>query len=141
MVKWSHEPKQGIIFMAHSKKSDTKVDEHKVEARPIGQGKDPLAEGARLHNPTNTEAETHYEADDSELKAEENASKIRGQNANERAEEHNAESPEDIEDSMREEAQEMHEEITNRTDEEQAEESAEREEAIAKDPEVKAKLQ
>lgn len=122
--------------MAKSKKSDDK----KVEARPIGQGKDPLSEGARLHNPTNTEAETHYEADRAELNDEEKASKIRGQNANERAEEHNAESPEDIEDSMREEAQEMHEEITNRTDEEQAEESAKRDEALAKDPSVKKEL-
>jgi len=125
--------------MAKSKKSASKSESNtnKVEARPIGEGKDPLAEGERLHNPTNTEAETHYKADRTELDDEERASKIRGKNANERAAEHNAEEPEDIEDSMREEAQEMHEEITNRTDEEQAEESAERDEAIAKDPEVK----
>lgn len=124
--------------MAKSKKSDSKTSSkaaeeqstNRVEARPIGEGKDPLAEGERLHNPTNTEAETHYEADDSELKDEERASKIRGQNANERAEEHNAQRPEDIEDSMRQDAQAMHEEITNRTDEEQAEESAAREEAM-----------
>lgn len=114
-----------------SAKSNTKSsDSSKVEARPIGEGKDPLAEGERLHNPTNTEAETHYKADRSELNDEARASKIRGQNANERAEEHNAESPEDIEDSMREEAQEIHEEVTNRTEEEQAEESAARDEAL-----------
>lgn len=127
--------------MANSKKStSSKKDDSKVEARPIGQGKDPLAEGARLHNPTNTEAETHYEADRSELNDEEKASKIRGQNANERAEEHNAQEPVDTEDAMREEAQDMHEEITNRTEEEQAEESAARSDALAKDPEVKSKL-
>lgn len=62
-----------------------------VEARPIGEGKDPLAEGERLYNPTNTEAETHYDADRSELDDEEKASKIRGLDANERAEIHNAE--------------------------------------------------
>lgn len=82
--------------MANAKKQDTKKtkSEGKVEARPIGQGKDPLSEGARLHNETNTTAETHYKADNSELKAEEKASKIRGQNADERAEEHNAEAAE-----------------------------------------------
>lgn len=72
----------------HSKKSD-----NNVEARPIGQGKDPLAEGATLHNPSNSEAATHYEADTSELKAEERAAKERGLDANERAEVHNAQSP------------------------------------------------
>lgn len=127
--------------MGKSKKSSTKATtknatSDKVEARPIGEGKDPLAEGERLYNPTNTEAETHYEADRSELNDEEKASKIRNQNANERAEEHNAESPVDVEDAMREEAQAMHEEITNRTDEEQAEESANREEALAKTSET-----
>lgn len=70
--------------------TSTKATTNEVEARPIGEGKDPLAEGERLHNPTNTTAETHYEADDSELKAEEAASKIRGENADERAERHNA---------------------------------------------------
>lgn len=121
--------------MAKSKKSTTSKasdTDAKVEARPIGEGKDPLAEGERLYNPTNTEAETHYEADRTELNDEERASKIRGQDANERAAEHNAEEPEDIEDAMRVEAQEMHEEITNRTDEEQAEESARRDEAMDK---------
>lgn len=73
-----------------AKKADSNSD--KVEARPIGEGKDPLAEGERLYNPTNTEAETHYEADRSELNDEEKASKIRGMNANERAELHNRES-------------------------------------------------
>ncbi len=121
-------------------KSDSNSSQSKVEARPIGEGKDPLAEGERLHNPTNTEAETHYDADRSELNDEERASKIRGQNANERAEEHNAEEPEDVEDAMREEAQDLHEEVTTRTDEEQAEESQARSDALAKDPEVKGKL-
>lgn len=116
--------------MAKSKTTASKKADNQVEARPVGQGKDPLAEGARLHNPTNTEAETHYEADRSELNDEEKASKIRGQNANERAEEHNAQEPADIEDAMREQAQDMHEEVTNRTEEEQAEESAAREEAL-----------
>lgn len=82
--------------MAKAKKSEdkksTKESDNKVEARPIGEGKDPLAEGERLHNPTNTEAETHYDADRSELDDEERASKIRGMNANERAEVHNQES-------------------------------------------------
>jgi len=75
-------------------KKASKKASNKVEARPIGQGKDPLAEGARLYNESNTEAETHYKADDSELKAEQTAAKnrIAGQDANERAEEHNAES-------------------------------------------------
>lgn len=130
--------------MAKAKKttsSTAKKDDSKVETRPIGQGKDPLAEGARLYNPTNTEAETHYEADRSELNDEERASKIRGQNANERAEEHNAEKPADVEQAMTEDAQAMHEEVTNRTEEEQAEESAARDEALAQDPEVKSKLQ
>lgn len=113
-----------------SSKSSSKKAGNQVEARPIGQGKDPLAEGERLYNRTNTEAETHYEADRSELNDEEKATKIRGQNANERAEEHNAQEPADIEDAMREEAQDMHEEVTNRTEEEQAEESAAREEAL-----------
>jgi hypothetical protein len=74
--------------MAKSKKS-----EDKVEARPIGEGKDPLAEGARLRNPSNTTGETHYEADNSELKAEEQAAKNRidGKDADERAEKHNQE--------------------------------------------------
>lgn len=123
-----------------SAKSDTNSNDSKVEARPIGQGQDPLAVGERLYNDTNTDAETHYTADDSELKDEERASKIRGQNANERAEEHNAQSPVDIEESMTEEAQELHEEVTNRTEEEQAEETAARDEALAQDPEVKSKL-
>lgn len=67
----------------------------KVEARPIGEGKDPLAEGERLVNPTNTTGETHYEADSSELNAENEAAKNRigGQDADTRAEQHNAESP------------------------------------------------
>lgn len=76
--------------MGKSKKND----EHLVEARPVGQGFDPLSRGERLHNESNTEAETHYKADDSELKAEEQAAAARteGQDANELAEEHNAQS-------------------------------------------------
>lgn len=116
--------------MGTAKKSTSKKSEDKVEARPIGQGKDPLAEGERLHNPTNTEAETHYKADRSELNDEAKASEIRGQNANERAEEHNAEEPEDIEDAMREEAQATHEEVTTRTEDEQAEEDKKRADAL-----------
>lgn len=73
--------------MSKSKKSDDQV-----EARPIGEGKDPLADGNTLENPTNTEAETHYKVKEKseDVQAEENASRIAGQNANERAEEHNA---------------------------------------------------
>lgn len=73
----------------------TNNNKSKVEARPIGEGKDPLAEGEKLHNPTNTTGETHYEADSSELDAEREAAKNRigGQDADARAEEHNAESP------------------------------------------------
>lgn len=144
--------------MAKSKKSKgnttTKQADDQVEARPIGEGKDPLAEGARLHNESNTEAETHYKADDSELKAEENASKIRGQDANERAEEHNAnaaapvssvpnsdKSEQDEVAAGREEEAAQNEvddtpeevEVPERTEEEQAEESAKRDEALKKD--------
>lgn len=136
--------------MANSKKSKGKTvskstsqkanANDRVEARPIGEGLDPLAVGERIYNETNTSAETHYKADDSELKAEEQASKIRGKNADQRAEEHNAQGGEDLEVPMREEAQALHEEVTNRTDEEQAEESAAREKALAQDPEVKGKL-
>lgn len=87
--------------MVNSKKSKSQERREatqaksKVEARPIGEGKDPLAEGERLVNPTNTTAETHYEADSSELNAEREAAKNRigGQDADTRAEEHNAESP------------------------------------------------
>lgn len=91
--------------MGNSKKSASKSksqarreavqnSDAKVEARPIGEGKDPLAEGATLHNPTNSEGETHYEADTSELDAEATAAenRIGGQDANQRAEQHNAES-------------------------------------------------
>ena len=69
------------------------------------------------------------------LNAEDKASKIRGKNANERAEEHNAKEPEDIEDAMREEAQELHEEVTTRTEDEQAAEDKKRADALAKDAE------
>lgn len=77
-------------------KRKSKKSEGQVEARPIGEGLDPLAAGERLHNPSNSEAETHYEADDSELKAEEKAAADRasGQDANALAEEHNAQAAE-----------------------------------------------
>lgn len=77
-----------------TKKSDSKTtnsasNTDKVEARPIGEGKDPLADGNTLVNPTNTEAETHYEVKErsDDVRAAENT--IDGQDANERAEEHN----------------------------------------------------
>lgn len=83
--------------MATSKKSASKStaksdsnssqSEGQVEARPIGQGKDPLAEGNTLVNPSNTEAETHYDV----KQTSEEASKIDGQDANQRAEQHNTE--------------------------------------------------
>lgn len=74
-----------------SKPVEKKVDQ--VEARPSGETKDPLAEGMRLYNDSNTEAETHYRADNSELEADEKgASKIKGLDANQRAEIHNTQS-------------------------------------------------
>lgn len=73
--------------MAKSKKSEDKQG-NEVEARPQHQGKDPLAEGNTLVNPTNTEAETHYEV--KERSEDVQASEIAGKDANERAEEHNA---------------------------------------------------
>lgn len=62
-----------------------------VEARPIGQGKDPLADGNTLVNPTNTEAETHYDVKErsEDVQAQDAQNKIDGQDANQRAEEHN----------------------------------------------------
>lgn len=109
-----------------------KANGNKVEARPIGEGKDPLSEGARLHNPTNTEAETHYKADNRELNDEAKASKIRGENANERAEEHNAEKPEDVEEAITEKAQDLHDEVTNRSEDDQAKEDKARSDALDK---------
>lgn len=91
----------------------------KVEARPIGQGKDPLAEGARLHNPSNTEGETHYDADNSELNAEETAAKnrINGQDANERAEDHNAQALNGTSDTPNSDQVEQNEVAAGRTEE------------------------
>lgn len=66
-------------------------DNNLVEARPIGEGKDPLAEGNTLVNPTNSEAETHYQV--KERSDDVRASEINGQDANERAEQHNAQTP------------------------------------------------
>lgn len=73
-----------------SKENNTNVDQ--AEARPVGQGKDPLAEGNTLVNPTNSEAETHYEVKErsEDVQAKEAQNKIDGQDANERAEQHNA---------------------------------------------------
>lgn len=84
--------------MAKSKKSASaktetpKADQGLVEARPIGEGKDPLAEGNTLVNPTNTEAETHYEVKEKseDVAAQEAQNTIDGQDANQRAEQHNA---------------------------------------------------
>lgn len=77
--------------MARSKKTvskkETKKAETTVEARPQYEGKDPLAEGNTLHNPTNSEAETHYKVTETS----EAVSQIGGQDASERAEQHNAE--------------------------------------------------
>lgn len=75
--------------MVKSKKS---VSNDAAEARPIGEGKDPLAEGNTLENPSNTEAETHYNIKErsEDVAAQDAQNKIDGQDANERAEEHNA---------------------------------------------------
>lgn len=77
--------------MATAKKTTAKKSEsNKAEARPVGEGKDPLAEGNTLVNPSNTEAETHYDV--KERSDDVRASEINGQDANERAEQHNAQS-------------------------------------------------
>lgn len=47
------------------------------ETRPKGETKDPLAEGVRLYNPSNTEGEKYYETDESEMRAEEEAKRLR----------------------------------------------------------------
>lgn len=67
-------------------------DQSKAEARPIGEGKDPLAEGNTLVNPSNTEAETHYEVKErsEDVAAQDTQNTIDGQDANQRAEQHNA---------------------------------------------------
>jgi hypothetical protein len=72
--------------------SAPKADQGLAEARPIGEGKDPLAEGNTLVNPTNTEAETHYEVKEKseDVAAQDAQNTINGQDANERAEQHNA---------------------------------------------------
>lgn len=77
--------------MATKKNTKSTDSGDQVEARPVGQGKDPLAEGNTLVNSTNTEAETHYNV--KERSEDVQASEINGKNANERAEEHNAEAP------------------------------------------------
>lgn len=48
--------------MVKAKKSEEQKSASNVtETRPVGQGKDPLAEGNTLVNPSNTEEETHYD--------------------------------------------------------------------------------
>lgn len=72
-----------------SKKSS---DKSVAEARPIGQGKDPLAEGNTLKNPSNTEAETHYDVKERGEDVQKAEHTINGKDANLRALEHNAKS-------------------------------------------------
>lgn len=72
-----------------SKAQSTDNSADQAEARPIGQGKDPLAEGNTLVNPTNTEAETHYEVKERSDDVRAAETSINGQDANERAEQHN----------------------------------------------------
>lgn len=69
-----------------------KADSGLAEARPVGEGKDPLAEGNTLVNPTNTEAETHYEVKEKseDVAAQDAQNTIGGQDANQRAVQHNA---------------------------------------------------
>lgn len=75
--------------MGKSKKTAApQTNSDQAEARPVGEGKDPLAEGNTLVNPSNTEAETHYDV--KERSEDVQTSQIAGQDANERAEEHNA---------------------------------------------------
>lgn len=73
-------------------KGSSEQGQSKVEARPIGEGKDPLAEGNTLENPSNTEAETHYNVKErsEDVAAQDAQNTIDGQDANERAEQHNA---------------------------------------------------
>lgn len=75
--------------MTAKKTASKNVDQNVAEARPVGQGKDPLAEGNTLENPTNSEAETHYNVKErgEDVQAAENT--INGKDANQRAEEHN----------------------------------------------------
>lgn len=77
---------------ASAKTSTPTADNSVAEARPIGAGKDPLAEGNTLKNPTNSEAETHYEVKErgEDVTAQDAQNKIDGQDANARAEAHNA---------------------------------------------------
>lgn len=152
--------------MGKSKKSVAKTKSQKsreavsnnegvVEARPQHEGKDPLAEGNTLENPTNTEAETHYNVKERSVdvqKAEENASTIDGQNANERAEVHNAQAsvPHSVPNSDAEEQEEVAAgrveedvnppvddtpedvEVPERTEEQEEEDSEDRQEAMGK---------
>lgn len=124
--------------MAQSKKSSAKSTakadsdsrqlntEGQAEARPIGQGKDPLAEGNTLVNPTNTEAETHYDVKErgEDVQAQEAENTINGQDANERAEQHNAQSG-NVNDTP------DHVEVPNRSEEQLEEDAVDREEAVA----------
>lgn len=66
-------------------------DEGVVEARPQYEGKDPLAAGDTLVNPSNGESETHYEVKERSEDAAAADAKGR-QDANVLAEAHNAQS-------------------------------------------------
>lgn len=108
--------------MGKAKKTDdNKPTQDQVEARPQGQGKDPLAEGNTLVNPTNTEAETHYDV----KQTSEQASQIDGQDANERAEQHNnpeAQAADDTPEQV---------EVPERTEEQEEADGEERQDAMA----------
>lgn len=153
--------------MANSKKSASKStaksdskksqsNDSMTEARPIGAGKDPLAEGNTLVNPTNTEAETHYEVKERGEDVQAAETSINGQDANERAEQHNQQLTQgapshDTPNHDTEEQDEVAEgrvepgeeqaandtpeetEVPDLSDEEQADNAEDREKALAKD--------
>lgn len=80
---------------ATPKQQVKKVDDSKAEARPIGEGVDPLAAGNTLVNPTNSTGETHYDVKEKsdDVMAQEAQNKIDGVDADARAEMHNAQTP------------------------------------------------
>lgn len=49
--------------------SNSKTAEDTIDARPVGHGKDPLAEGMRLHNPSNSSDADSYEVSSNEVTA------------------------------------------------------------------------
>lgn len=49
--------------------SNSKTAEDTIDARPVGHGKDPLAEGMRLHNPSNSSDANSYEVSSNEVTA------------------------------------------------------------------------